>query len=114
MFETMLEAMSWAAQQEAPEGPRGLSPVMLAMIAIFILFWFMLIAPQKREQRKREEMLKNVQKGDSVVTAGGIHGTVESVDSERDIVTINVAPKINIKFNRSSVSSVEPKKPKKD
>ena len=112
MNEMMTSILGWAAQtpaasQSAPQGPAGGLPPMVFMItAIIILFYFMILRPQKKEQRKREELLGSVAKGDGVITVGGIHGTVESVDAAKGVVTVNVAPKISLRFSKSAISTV--------
>jgi preprotein translocase subunit YajC len=110
----ILQILTWAAQQEtegAPGKPSG-SPMLFMFVALFFLAYFLLIRPQKQERQRRQQMVDSLAKGDSVITAGGIHGTVESVDKEKGIVTLNVAPKINMKFNRTAVSSIVKKKGK--
>ena len=47
--------------------------MLVPMLAIFLIFWLLLIRPQQRRQREQEQMLKSIEKGDSVVTAGGLH-----------------------------------------
>ena len=54
----------------------------LPFILIFLIFYFLLIRPQQKRQQKQESMLKAIEKGDSVVTAGGIHGKVTGVTDD--------------------------------
>lgn len=54
----------------------------LMMGAIFAIFYFLVIRPQQKQQKEREEFLKTAAKGDEVVTQGGIHGRVAAVDGE--------------------------------
>lgn len=58
--------------------------IFLGQIAlIFVIFWFLLIRPQKQQQRKHADMLKALKKGDEVVTAGGIVGEVVHIKDDR-------------------------------
>jgi preprotein translocase subunit YajC len=58
--------------------------VFLGQIAlIFVIFWFLLIRPQRQQQRRHEEMLKALKKGDEVATAGGIVGEVVHIKDDR-------------------------------
>ena len=82
------------------------------IVSIGMLAYFLLIRPQKQEQRKRDQMLNQLGKGDEIITAGGIHGTVESVDAAKGTVTVIVAPKISIKFSRTAITTVVKKKGK--
>jgi preprotein translocase subunit YajC len=113
MQETLLHTLAWAAQTTPAGAPQGdMKPLIWMLVGIGALFYFMILRPQKTEQRKRESMLDQVAKGDQVVTAGGIHGTVESVDKEKGIVTLAVAPKIHMRFSRSAITTVTAKKGK--
>ena len=110
----MLDALNWlasAAQDKSVESGGGGGPGNLLWMlgAMFLLFWVIILRPQQKERRERQKQLDTVKKGDRVVTIGGMHGKVSDVDSGHNIVTVEVAPKIAIKFNRSAIGSVEPK-----
>lgn len=86
---------------------------MIFMIVIIgLLFYFLILRPQRMEQRKRQQMLESVGKGDQVLTSGGVYGTVESVDQQGGTVTLSIAPKINVKFAKSAVQAIVKKKGK--
>jgi preprotein translocase subunit YajC len=72
------------------------------MVAIFAIFYFLLIAPQRKRQKKHQEMLAALKKGDEVVTSGGIHGTVAAVDDR--VVHLKIADQVKIKIDRGSVA----------
>ncbi len=74
----------------------------LPFVAIFALFYFLIIRPQQRQSRERKKMLAEVKRGDSIVTTGGIYGRVISVDG--DDITVEIAKGINIKMARSGIS----------
>ncbi|MDI3257494.1 MAG: preprotein translocase subunit YajC [Kyrpidia sp.] len=76
----------------------------LSIILMFAIFYFLLIRPQQKRQKERQAMLSQLQKGDRVVTIGGIHGTI--VDLDDDKVTLRVAETTKIVFERSAISSV--------
>ena len=61
----------------------------LMMGAIFLIFYFLVIRPQQRQQKERDEFLRTAAKGDDIVTSGGIHGKVSSVDG--DVLEVEVA-----------------------
>ena len=74
------------------------------MMAIILgIFYFLLIRPQQKEAREHTALLASLQKGDRVVTASGIHGKVHSVDDTE--VVIEVADKVRVVFDKSSVKS---------
>ena len=77
----------------------------LPFIAIGVLFYFLMIRPQRREQSRRQTMLDAVQKNDHVVTIGGIYGVVTNVHREADEVTLKVDEATNTKL-RVTLSSI--------
>jgi len=77
----------------------------LPFLLIGVLFYFMLIRPQRKEQSRRQDMLSNVKKNDRVVTIGGIYGVVMNVHREADEVTLKVDETTNTKL-RVTLSSV--------
>lgn len=81
-------------------GPGGGFMVQLVTLwlPILALFYFFLIMPQKREQRKRREMLGALKKNDRVVTVGGMYGVVTNVHFEADEVTLKVDESNNTKI----------------
>jgi preprotein translocase subunit YajC len=100
------EGGAGAANQPAA-GDGGVSPLfqLLPFVAIGLLFYFMLIRPQRREQSKRQDMLSNVKKNDRVVTIGGIYGVVMNVHREADEVTLKVDEATNTKL-RVTMSAI--------
>ncbi len=76
----------------------------LPFVAIFALFYFLIIRPQQRQSRERKKMLAEIKRGDEIVTTGGIYGRVINVDEQGEDVTVEIAKGINIKMVRSGVS----------
>jgi preprotein translocase subunit YajC len=97
-------------QQTGTEGgqanPLGL---LFPFILIFAVFYFMIIRPQSKRQKEHQALVKSLQKGDQVVTAGGLHGTIHSISDESEVVTLEIADKVRVKINRASISRVEEK-----
>jgi preprotein translocase subunit YajC len=77
------------------------NPIMqLAPLAlIFVIFYFMLIRPQKKKERQHQEMLKNLAKNDEIVTTGGIHGTIVNIKDKSFILRIDENVKMEIEKN---------------
>lgn len=90
--------------QQPPEGP-GILGMLIPMLAIGFLFYFLLIVPQRKEQRKRQQMLGALKKNDRVITIGGIYGVVANVHREADEVTLKVDEATNTKI-RVSLSAI--------
>lgn len=80
------------------------SPIPI-LIALVLVFYFIVMRPQRREQARRREMLAAVKKNDRVLTAGGIYGVVTNVHNEADEVTVKVDEATNTKI-RLTLSSI--------
>ncbi len=79
----------------------GIAPIVM-MVAIFAIFYFLLIMPQQRKQKKWAEMLTQIKPGDKVITSGGLTGTILS--AKDDTLVLRVAPdNIKLEVARSSV-----------
>jgi len=79
----------------------GSAPILM-MVAIFAIFYFLLIMPQQRRQKKWQAMLKEIKPGDKAVTSGGLSGIIMSVKD--DAVVLRVPPdNIKLEVARSSI-----------
>ena len=76
----------------------------LPIAAIFLVFYFLVIAPANKQKRKTQEMLNSLKKGDRVVTSGGIYGTVQGVEPE--VVYLKIADNVRVKVARSAITGV--------
>jgi preprotein translocase subunit YajC len=76
----------------------------LPILAIGLVFYFLVIAPANKQRRKTQEMISSLKKGDRVLTSGGIYGTVQGV--EPDVVYLKIADNVKIKVARSAVTGV--------
>ena len=72
--------------------------------AIFLVFYFLVIAPASKQRRKTQEMLSALKKGDRVVTSGGIYGTIQGVEAE--VVYLKIAENVKVKVQRSAIAGV--------
>lgn len=70
------------AAQQAPNTAAAMLSTMLPMVLIFVVFYFMLIRPQRKKDKKIKEMLNNLKVGDRICTIGGIYGTVTGLREE--------------------------------
>jgi preprotein translocase subunit YajC len=82
------------------------------MLAIFAIVYFLLFRPQRKEQERHQQMLTAVKKGDEVVTAGGIIGTV--VHAEEDRLTIRSGESTRLVVERSRIARVISQKDTKE
>lgn len=109
------EAATEAAQNGGGESAQGTggggflgSSQFLMLIAMFAIFYFLLIRPNTKREKERREMLASLSKGDSVVTAGGIHGTIVGINEKSVVLRVSDDPPVKMEFQRSSVSRVTP------
>lgn len=86
------------------EGGNPMLIFAVQMAAIFGIFYFLLIRPQKKEQERHQAMIEALKKGDEVVTAGGVIGTV--VFAEKDRVTIRTAENTKLVIEKARISRV--------
>jgi preprotein translocase subunit YajC len=76
----------------------------LPLILIFVIFYLVMFLPMRKRQKKHQEMLSKLAKGDRVVTTGGMFGTVVSVDA--DVVTLRVADNVKLQIARSAIAGL--------
>lgn len=88
------------------EGGGGGPLAFLPFILIFVLFYFLILRPQRMQGKKRDEMLKNLKRGDSVITSGGIYGKILNI-SEDDVVTLEIAKGVSIRISRSGIAGLQ-------
>jgi preprotein translocase subunit YajC len=91
----------------APQGGGsggGLISTVIMFGAIILIFYFMIIRPQQKRAKEREKLLSNLQKGDKVLTSGGLHGTIAGIDEKT--VLLNVGDNIKLKFERSAITAI--------
>ena len=83
-------------------GSAALIANILPILAIGLVFYFIVIAPANRQRRKTQEMLSSLKKGDRVITASGIYGTIHDVQGE--VVYLRVAENVKLKMSRSAIA----------
>lgn len=90
---------------EGQEGIGG-SPIaaLVPFVLIFVLFYFLILRPQQKQSRERQEMLKNLKRGDTVITSGGIYGRILNITG--DIITLEIAKGVSVRLSRAGVSGI--------
>ena len=95
-----------ATQQGQEAGGGNVMLNMLPFLLMFVVMYFLLIRPQGREQKRKQQLLGSLKKNDQVVTIGGIIGTIASVSEESREVTLKVDDNTRIKVQRSSIQGL--------
>jgi preprotein translocase subunit YajC len=89
--------------------PGGIA-LFLPLILIMVIFYFLMILPAQRRQKKVSEMLKALKTGDKVITSGGIYGTIVGLEDEA--VQLRVAEQVKMKVARSAIAGLQAEAPK--
>jgi preprotein translocase subunit YajC len=93
-----------ALLMQAASQPGGFA-LFLPLILIMVIFYFLMIMPAQRRQKKVAEMLKDLKTGDKVITNGGIYGTIAGL--EPDAVQLRIAEQVKIKVSRSAIAGLQ-------
>jgi preprotein translocase subunit YajC len=89
---------------QASAGTGAIIAQVLPILAIGLVFYFIVIAPANKQRRKTQEMLGSLKKGDRVVTSGGIYGTIQGVEAE--VVYLKISENVKVKVARSAITGV--------
>jgi preprotein translocase subunit YajC len=87
-----------------PAGGMAAFQQVIPLVFMFAIFYFLLIRPQQKKAKEHKALLEAIKKGDNVITAGGVHGKVTSVDD--GIVTLEIATGVNIKIVKSYIAAI--------
>lgn len=96
-----------AATPAAPAAQADGTFSLIMIVAIFVLFYFMLIRPQNKRAREHRELISKLQKGDEIVTTGGMLARVTDLDEQ--YIKVTIAEGVEVRFQRNAVSAVLPK-----
>jgi preprotein translocase subunit YajC len=88
----------------AAQGQGSPFSMFIPMILIFVMMYFLMIRPQRRKQAELQQQISNLRGGDTVVTAGGIHGHV--VSTQERTVTLKIADNVKIKVEKSGIAAI--------
>lgn len=95
-------AFLFQAEGASPEGSMFSTIIMLVLV--FGIFYFLMVRPQQKKAKERQKMLEAVKKGDKIITAAGLHGTIAGLDDKT--VLVQVADNVKLKFERSAIGSI--------
>ena len=101
----MLISQAWA--QGAGSGGGDFLVQLFPLILIFVVFYFLLIRPQQKKAKEHRTMLAALQKGDEVVTAGGLVGRVTKLTDQ--YAAVEIAPSVEINVQRAAIQQLLPK-----
>ena len=100
----LLSIVLQAAPAAGAAGQQGGGWTMwIMLILIFVVMWLFMIRPQRQQQKKMEQFRSGLKKGDKVVTAGGIYGTIAEVSPESRTVLLKVDGDVKLRVDKSSL-----------
>ena len=104
--------MTWPLLLAAPPAGGGQQNILFQFVPfalIIAIFWFLLIAPSRRQRKQMQEMLSSLKAGDKVLTSGGIYGTIVGITD--DIIRLRVAQNVQIDVARTAITSRQEAEP---
>jgi preprotein translocase subunit YajC len=87
------------------DGSGGVLSLLLPFVLIFAVFYFFIYRPQQKREQEHNEMVEDLQKGDQIVTIGGIHGTVRRVDDDSILAQVD-SNGVKLRIDKQAISSV--------
>lgn len=97
----MLADIAWAQGQAGP-GTGGTLLSLVPFVLIFVIFYVLLILPQRKRQKELKSMQESIKKGDKVLTSSGIWGTITNMG--KTTVTVQIADNTKVKMQRESIA----------
>ena len=85
-------------------GSPNMLGALLPFVLVFVIFYLLIIMPQRKKQKKHMELVENLKPGDRVITTAGIFGTVMGV--QKDLIELKIASNTNIKITKSAVGVI--------
>jgi len=77
----------------------------LSVIPLFLIMYLLLIRPQRKRQKEHDRLLKELKRGDKVVTSSGMFGTIFAINDEKNIVVLKVGEDVKMEFLKSSIAA---------
>lgn len=98
----------WAAGNPDPSGGGGAGGLLATwgmLIPLFLIMYLLLIRPQRKRQKEHDKLLKELKRGDKVVTSSGMFGTIFAINDEKNIVVLKVGEDVKMEFLKSSIAA---------
>ena len=93
---------------QAAQAQGGGMSFLIMMVVIFAIMWFFMIRPQQKKQKEIQNFRNSIAVGSQVVTAGGVYGTVKSIEDADNTLMVEIARDVKIKVDRNSVYATAP------
>ncbi len=103
MSNFLFALIAMGGTQGGNAGGGSIIPTIIMFGSVILIMYFLMIRPQQKRQKEHKLMLDSIKKGDKVITASGIHGTVTDIDGNSYV--IQVADNVKITFEKSAIST---------
>ena len=100
-----LVSIAYAEGQSAQAKPSSGIQMFILPVLILLIFYFLLIRPSQKKEKNRKRMIEELQKGDKVITTGGMYGVVVNIKSEEGIVVLKIADGAKVDFAKSAIQA---------
>ena len=77
---------------------------LIVIVVLFAAFWLLLVRPQRSQARRQQELIRSLEVGDEIVSAGGLYGTIKRI--EDDDLIVEIAPQIEVRMARGAVAGI--------
>ena len=93
--------LAYAQTTGGGEAGQSLISLILLLVVFAAIFYFLLIRPQRHRQKEHQQLISSLKRGDRVITAGGIHGTIDKIDEGTVVLSLEEGAKIRV--SKSSI-----------
>jgi preprotein translocase subunit YajC len=102
LFPEVANAMGTSGTGGGSQGAAGGSSMLLMLVAIFAIFYFLMIRPESKRRKERQQMIDSLKRHDKVVTIGGLHGEIQDVHENH--VVLKIAEDVKVDVAKSAIS----------
>ncbi len=104
MFDLISSAYAMGAPPSDGSSPNPIASL-LPFALMFVVLYLLILRPQMKKQKDQQRMIDELEKGDQIVTSGGIHGIIQNIKD--DVLVVKIADNVKIELSRTAVSRVK-------
>lgn len=90
--------------QSQPRGGGSMIAAIIPFILVFVIFYVLIIMPQRKRQKRHQQLIEQLKPGDRIITSGGVHGTV--MGTQKDKIELKIAANVKIDLAKSAVAVI--------
>jgi preprotein translocase subunit YajC len=104
-LDSLFGSIAYAQTAAVPGGASSPWASLVPIVLMIAIFYFLLIRPSQKKEKDRKKMIDALQKGDKVLTAGGMYGVVVNIKPEENIVVLKIGEGAKVEFAKSAISA---------